>query len=264
MGRRIAVIGKLMSGKTTLAKYLVNDHDFVRVALADAVKDQGLAMLNYGLRLNGVSELTLDREMLELEKDKFRVFLQWYGTDFWREYMEDDAHWIDLLREKVASMPLSNLVIDDVRFPNEVEAMREMGFTVFKLTRDEDERRQAIYAKYVAAPMAEFSRTSELRGVEFQLALEAKRTKLEAKVEEILAHPSEAQADGLPCDHEVPSQDLEQLCGLAWLIGTGYYDPEAPFVVGFDPAFPGYEVVYRDAHPLTVVGIGPQPVEEAA
>lgn len=153
----IAIVGPMHSGKTTFAKLLVDLGGYTRLGLADAVKDAAEYMLNTFLSYNiayfpdrqdalGVSgqpPILLDRQEIEDAKDVFRPFLQWFGTDFARQYLRNDRCWIDMY---LAQLPhvVGPVICDDVRFPNEADALREAGFLILRIVRDETVRLESI------------------------------------------------------------------------------------------------------------------------
>lgn len=65
-----------------------------------------------------------------------RELLQFVGTDYVRS--EHDNYWVDYLIQKIESLPShkKKVIIADVRFQNEVDAVRSIGGTVFRITRE--------------------------------------------------------------------------------------------------------------------------------
>lgn len=63
-----------------------------------------------------------------------REFLQHFGTNVMRK-MKDDI-WVKATINKIISENSEVAIIPDVRFPNEVEAIRDNGGIVLRLTRD--------------------------------------------------------------------------------------------------------------------------------
>lgn len=121
----VGIAGKMKVGKTTLANHMV-EMGATRRAFADALKDEVTA--RYLIDPHDKDKVLVWANMafptLEPPKPPWDVFtvrqlLQWYGTDFRRAQAPDYwvsqfAIWAQLHRPKV-------LVIDDVRFLNEVE-----------------------------------------------------------------------------------------------------------------------------------------------
>ena len=63
-----------------------------------------------------------------------REFLQYFGTEVMRDIK--DSIWVDYTMKRIAREQSSVSVIPDVRFPNEINAIKEAGGIVIRLTRD--------------------------------------------------------------------------------------------------------------------------------
>lgn len=114
------------SGKSTAAEVL-REEGFTRRALADPLKEACAIIFN----------LTQDqlygdkKEVIDPRWDKTpREIMQLFGTEVGRQIDEDV--WIKSLKAHIDG---GDWVVDDVRFVNEAEAIREMGGTVVGLTR---------------------------------------------------------------------------------------------------------------------------------
>jgi hypothetical protein len=141
----IVLVAPRKSGKTTAAQALV-DIGFVRVGLADAVKDAAVRMLNALYRgpfYTGEDPLVFNKEHIERDKAVFRPLLEWLGTSFGRDYLRRPDRWIRMFEQKTRLM--SDLVVcDDMRLPNEADELRKMGFLIVRVVRPEAERRAAL------------------------------------------------------------------------------------------------------------------------
>ncbi|MCC6382629.1 MAG: hypothetical protein IT304_08960 [Dehalococcoidia bacterium] len=155
MADRIALVAPMHSGKTTLANLLV-ERGYRRIALADALKYAAMWMLNdfilsyadyfperKGRKDYGHGPILIDREEIEEHKAVFRPFLQWLGTDFARQYLGNDRVWIDMFLSSIVPVNVP-VVCDDVRFPNEAEALRAEGFRILRIIRPEEDRRASV------------------------------------------------------------------------------------------------------------------------
>ena len=142
MGRHIGLVGPKHSGKTTAGEYLVEQVGYQKIALADPLKNNAVAMINTFLTEHGLP--TIDRAFLDEHKDEvFVPFLQWLGTDFGRVFLRTPNRWIDAFLTQSYASPVP-VVCDDIRFPNEADALRENGFLIVKLVRDEGERQESM------------------------------------------------------------------------------------------------------------------------
>jgi hypothetical protein len=63
-----------------------------------------------------------------------REFLQYFGTDIMRKIK--DTVWVDYTLKNILTEQSSVAIIPDVRFPNEVQAIKNAGGTMIRLTRD--------------------------------------------------------------------------------------------------------------------------------
>lgn len=114
MTLRIAFGGKMGSGKDTAANYLCEKHEGIVRSFASPLYD----ILHYAQRVCGFKE----------EKD--RKFLQFVGTE-WARTQDPDV-WIKIaLRDSGKG----NIFISDVRFQNELKALKKSGWKCVKITR---------------------------------------------------------------------------------------------------------------------------------
>jgi hypothetical protein len=63
-----------------------------------------------------------------------REFLQYFGTEVMRNIK--DSIWVDYTMKRINKEQSSVAIIPDVRFPNEINAIKEAGGIVIRLTRD--------------------------------------------------------------------------------------------------------------------------------
>lgn len=140
--RVVGITGLAGSGKTTVARYLMEWYGYARIRFADALKMMARERLNYV----GVDETTIDRmidgDLKEIPTDYLsgktpRQYMQRLGTQFGREQI-DENHWIHAWTDRAAwqkTEGVPGIVADDVRFHNEVEAIYKWGGIVVKVTR---------------------------------------------------------------------------------------------------------------------------------
>lgn len=142
MKKIIGVCGFIGSGKDTIADYLVNIHGFRRDSFASSLKDVCASVFGW------------DREMLEGRTKESREWreqvdpwwterlgmnitprwiLQYWGTEVCRKGFHNDI-WIASLEHRLANAR-DNIVISDVRFPNEIAALRNAGGQVVWVQR---------------------------------------------------------------------------------------------------------------------------------
>ena len=157
----IGFAGKMRNGKTQSALYLVDKYDYVKLSCAGALKKLCANLLNIDLdRLNqmkndnvpiqiqpdetwaitiantiGVEQNIIMQDLKDVVFKDVRDILQYVGTDIIRKHKEN---WhVDILRSEIASLLEQgyNVVIDDVRFTNECDMIKEFGGEVYFVSR---------------------------------------------------------------------------------------------------------------------------------
>lgn len=155
----IGLLGKKRSGKDSFASVLLEDFGFQRVAFADPLRDAALALDPFvgptplpGDLVPSYHRLSEVIDALGWERAKdfapeVRRILQALGTDAIRTL--DDGFWVRMAMQKVAELreptrrwpsgelytPGSPVVVTDVRFPNEAEAIRQAGGVLIRVER---------------------------------------------------------------------------------------------------------------------------------
>jgi len=142
----IGFVGFIGSGKDTAADYLVNFHEFRRDSFANTLKDAVSAVFGWDrTMLEGRTKQAREwREQIDpwwaerLGKPDLtpRWILQYWGTEVCRKAFHDDI-WIASLENKLRNSQ-DNIVISDVRFPNEIKAIHNSGGKVIRIKRGPD------------------------------------------------------------------------------------------------------------------------------
>ena len=144
----IGLAGLAGSGKDTVANFIVEKHEFVRVSFADALKDASAVIFSWPRNmLEGDTIESRDwREQVDSYwSAKFgyavtpRIMLQKFGTDVCRSHLHDNI-WINCVEKKLQENCKNklNTIITDVRFPNEVKMIHNAGGKVFRVKRGAD------------------------------------------------------------------------------------------------------------------------------
>lgn len=123
---KIAIIGKMRSGKDTAGDYLIDLHDFKRFAFGDEI---GRVIKRY---FPTAHEYGKPRRHYQLIGQTFRQL----DPDVWIHALDTDLFF--------RSTKNDNVVITDVRQPNEVEYLRSKGFVILKIEADEPTRLKRI------------------------------------------------------------------------------------------------------------------------
>jgi rhodanese-related sulfurtransferase len=139
----IGIAGFQGSGKDTIADYLQNIYGFKRDSFAATLKDAVAAVFGWDRELleGRTTESRAWRETvdpwwadrLNMPNLTPRLVLQKWGTEVARRSWHDDT-WIASLEYKLAKSH-NDIVITDVRFPNEIQAVRNAGGIVIRVVR---------------------------------------------------------------------------------------------------------------------------------
>ena len=132
-GRLLGLAGRAGCGKSTIAQALVDRGLAQRVRFAGPLKDGLVAM--------GLSREQVDGALKETPSHLLcgatpRHAMQTLGTEWGRNMIGPDV-WVRLTMHRVDDLLASgvNVIIDDVRFDNEAEAIRERDGQLVTLVR---------------------------------------------------------------------------------------------------------------------------------
>ena len=121
-------------GKTTTAEWFVDNLGYVKLSYATPLK-VSLSILT-GLPLEYFLDIKLkEKEIPGLNGITPRILMQKMGTDFVRNMIDHDF-WIWRMRQAISDNSHHNIVIDDIRFDNEAQLVRDNGGVVVHLVRD--------------------------------------------------------------------------------------------------------------------------------
>jgi hypothetical protein len=139
----IGFCGFIGSGKDTAADYLINEHQFRRDSFANALKDSVSQVFGWDrVLLEGRTKEGREwreqidpwwAERLSIPHLTPRWVLQYWGTEVCRQGFHDDI-WIASLENRIRKTK-DNIVISDVRFPNEMKAIKNAGGKVVRIKR---------------------------------------------------------------------------------------------------------------------------------
>jgi len=138
----IGISGLIGSGKDTIADYLQNIHQFRRESFANSLKDS--ISVVFGWDRDMLEGRTRESREWREQQDEWwstrlnktitpRWVLQYWGTEVCRNGFHDEI-WISSLENKLRKTH-DDIVISDVRFPNEIKAIKNVGGTVIRVVR---------------------------------------------------------------------------------------------------------------------------------
>jgi hypothetical protein len=132
----IGLTGLAGSGKSEVAGVLMNEFGFVRVKFADPLKNMLRTMLRGMGHIDEDVERMIEGDLKEAMIPELGVtprhLMITLGTEWGRNQVREDL-WIRLW--KAAAEMEGRVVADDVRFPNEVDAIRAAGGQVWRVHR---------------------------------------------------------------------------------------------------------------------------------
>lgn len=124
-------------GKTTAARFLIDNHDYVKISFADPLR----FMLERLLIAAGHSKSEAayfanegKEQLIEPIGVSFRHMARTLGTEWGRACIHEDL-WVKIAESKIDRLH-SPICVDDVRFPNELKMLRSKGFLLVKIERN--------------------------------------------------------------------------------------------------------------------------------
>jgi len=120
---RIAICGKMGSGKTYIADKLAKEYNLEKVSFAEKIKDIAFDLFNIEQK---------DRKLLQIIGDKMKEI--------------DKDIWIKYLLKKIKNK--NNIIIDDLRFQNELYYLKKNNFIILGLTIDNKTQLLRLKDKY--------------------------------------------------------------------------------------------------------------------
>ena len=134
MPRLIGIAGKAGAGKDTAADYLCTMWGFTKISFADPLKKAAEHM--FGLKRDYFHDRSLKEQVVKIWGMSPRRMLQILGNDATKPFFGEDL-W--LKRFLITYQPIAmseDVVVPDVRFNLEAEAIRAQGGTILHLTRN--------------------------------------------------------------------------------------------------------------------------------
>ena len=143
----IGVTGYAQAGKDTVADYLVEEYGFTKFAFADALRNLALTLNPWVVDHDWQSYVDESPEPRRLawlvnelgwdgakQNPEVRRFLQVLGTEGVRDHLGKDS-WVNALDLVWMQSGAKNVVISDVRFPNEAEYVHRNNGILCRVAR---------------------------------------------------------------------------------------------------------------------------------
>lgn len=127
MPRVVAFTGAAGAGKSTAARYLVENHGYKLVKFAGPLKAMMRAL---GLDDRHIEGELKETPLEELNGQTPRYAMQTIGSEWGRDCMGKDF-WTGLWRAE--ALRHERVVCDDCRFPNEADVIRQIGGVIIKV-----------------------------------------------------------------------------------------------------------------------------------
>ena len=140
----VGLVGFIGAGKGTVADLLVERHGFFKESYANSLKDA--CSIIFGWDRQMLEGITPESRAWRETKDEWwssklgrefspRLALQLMGTEAGRDVFHPDL-WVHTVMRRCK--PENNYVIADVRFSNEIKAIRDSGGRVIRVRRGND------------------------------------------------------------------------------------------------------------------------------
>ena len=141
MGKLIGILGRKRSGKDTLGSYMIEKYGYERYAFADPIKEILKTMFD-------LSESQLNENKEDIDERwgvSPRTILQTFGTEICRNditkyiqnlKLDNETLWIKLFRIFYEKNKDKDIVVTDVRFLDELNAIKSLGGRIVKINRD--------------------------------------------------------------------------------------------------------------------------------
>lgn len=135
----IGLSGWARSGKDTVADYIIEKYGFTKAAFAQPIRE-ALVRLNPKITVGGFNQASLATavksfgwESLKDVSVDVRPLMQRLGTEVGREMFGDDF-WVETALDRIPDG--SKVVFSDARYPNEADAIRDLGGKIYRIERE--------------------------------------------------------------------------------------------------------------------------------
>jgi hypothetical protein len=134
----LGLSGWARNGKDTVADFLIDNYGYKKLSFAAPMKE-ALYRLNPKITINNVVNVpiqvgvdTYGWDGLKEHGPEVRRLLQRFGTEVGREMFGEDF-WVNAAIDSIEDG--SKVVVSDVRYPNEADAIKKLGGQVWRVVR---------------------------------------------------------------------------------------------------------------------------------
>ena len=138
----IGILGKKRHGKDTISNHIIKKYKYQSMAFASPLKEACRTLFGFNdEQLYGDDKEVIDNHWKITPRDAF----QFVGTDLIRHQMKNicpdigENFWVECTKKRIldelTKNPKTNIVLTDVRFPNEANLVHEFGGIVIKVER---------------------------------------------------------------------------------------------------------------------------------
>ncbi len=170
----VGIAGQQGAGKDTAAKWFI-ERGYVRSGFADPIKFMLNQAFNWTMddwenrwwkesdAVQGIDGRGFARQTSP------RRLAQWLGTDVVRNNFGPDA-WVNVWKQRWHDTGQPRVVVADVRFQNEVDAIHKLGGNVIRITRrGEADGKFYMHNDEIEHRPHDSERTGELRSIDFHV-----------------------------------------------------------------------------------------------
>lgn len=128
----IGITGRAGEGKTTIAEHLAKHRGFTILSFATPVKEAVSKL--FGIPMHVLLDPVKKNQMLPTWGKSARIIMQTFGTECMRNHFGTDF-WVNFMVRKIDWHASYDIVIDDVRFQEEVDTIVGKGGQMIRVIR---------------------------------------------------------------------------------------------------------------------------------
>lgn len=133
----IGLNGYAGCGKTTAANYLTENHGFIKMSFAKPLKEITSILFDLNEdQLYGDKKDVIDKRYNITPRLLYQVIgTELFRNEFPKHIKLKERIWVGCMRRKLEKNKSKNIVIDDVRFKDEADLIKELGGYIINIER---------------------------------------------------------------------------------------------------------------------------------